>query len=164
MVDRTERTLEVLEAARPRLAWMVETAEDWRELEANLPLAVPVPGGVLTSGFGYRRSPFTRAWKFHSGLDLAAPRGTPIYAPGDGVVRTAGWNQGYGRMIEIDHGFGLVSRYAHNSTLAVTVGQRVRRGQLISRVGRTGQTTGPHLHYEIEVDGQKVDPLEYMRR
>jgi murein DD-endopeptidase MepM/ murein hydrolase activator NlpD len=141
---------------------LAETAEGWRAHNAAVPTAWPIEA-VLTSGFGWRRSPFTRRWKFHSGLDLAAPRGTPIYAAADGEVIWANWDSGYGRLVEIDHGNNIITRYGHNSRLYVQEGDHVRQGQLISTVGMTGQTTGPHLHYEIHVDGVAVDPLDYLR-
>ena len=95
-------------------------------------------------------------------MDLSAPKGTPITAPAPGVVRTAKYNSGYGRMVEIDHGFGIMTRFAHNARVFVEEGDVVKPGQVISTVGMTGQTTGPHLHYEVHVDGQPVDPLEYL--
>ena len=131
-------------------------------MQHAVPRGWPVAGAVLTSGFGWRRSPFTRRWKFHSGLDLAAARGAPVVAPAMGTVVTADFQSGYGRVVEVDHGFGIVTRYAHNARLLVAVGEKVRRGQVISTVGMTGATTGPHLHYEIRVDGVPVDPLEYL--
>lgn len=161
---RSQRLNQILQVLEPRLALLAESAEDYRSMLAVLPSTNPVPKGLLTSGFGYRRSPFTRRWKFHSGIDLAAPRGTPIYAPGPGEVVMSRWNSGYGRMIEIDHGYGIVSRFAHNARLYVREGDRVERGQLIATIGMTGQTTGPHLHYEITVNGERVDPLFYIPR
>lgn len=158
---RAERTLQSLRVTEITLGHAVETAEHWRSRRGAVPSLWPLEG-VLTSGFGWRRSPFTRRWKFHSGLDLSAPKGTPIAAPAPGVVRTATYNSGYGRMVEIDHGFGIMTRFAHNARVFVEEGEVVRPGQIISTVGMTGQTTGPHLHYEVHVDGQPVDPLEYL--
>lgn len=158
---RTEHTLQTLRLTEITLGHAVETAEYWRSRQGAFPTLWPLDG-VLTSGFGWRRSPFTRRWKFHSGLDLSAPKGTPITSPAPGVVRTATYNSGYGRMVEIDHGFGIVTRFAHNARVFVKEGDVVRPGQVISTVGMTGQTTGPHLHYEVHVDGQPVDPLEYL--
>jgi hypothetical protein len=158
---RTERSLQALRLTEITLGHAVESAEYWRSRQGAVPRKWPVQG-VLTSGFGWRRSPFTRRWKFHSGLDLSAPRGTAVHAPAPGVVRTAKMTSGYGRLVELDHGFGIMTRFAHNSRLFVKGGDVVKVGQVISTVGMTGQTTGPHLHYEVHVDGQPVDPLEYL--
>ena len=156
-----ERTLQSLRLKEIALGHAVETAEYWRARRGAVPSMWPLQG-VLTSGFGWRRSPFTRRWKFHAGIDLSAPQGTPIAAPAPGVVRTARYSTGYGRTVEIDHGFGIMTRFAHNARVFVKEGDVVKPGQVISTVGMTGQTTGPHLHYEVHVDGQPVDPLEYL--
>jgi murein DD-endopeptidase MepM/ murein hydrolase activator NlpD len=161
---RSERIEQVLQVIEPQLAMLVESAEDYRSMLWAFPSLNPCPEGVLTSGFGYRRSPFTRRWKFHTGLDLAGPIGTPIIAPAPGIVIQAGWNSGYGRSLEIDHGYGLVSRFAHTSRLYVKLGDKISRGQLIGAVGQTGQSTGPHLHYEVMVNGERVDPMFYIPR
>ena len=120
-------------------------------------------GPMAGSGFGWRRSPFTRRWKFHFGIDVSAPVGTIIRAPASGVVVTAEYHSGYGRMLELNHGYDVVTRYAHNARLLVGVGESVQAGQPISTVGMTGATTGPHLHYEIYVEGQPIDPLEHLQ-
>lgn len=159
---RTESTLADMQLAETELGDLVESAEQWRTIRAAMPSEWPLDG-VLTSGFGYRRSPINHTWKFHRGLDIYAPMGTAIMAPASGLIIAAEWNQGYGQMIEIDHGFGVVTRYAHQSRLFVHPGDEVVRGQVISTVGMTGQTTGPHLHYEVMVDGRPVDPLEYLQ-
>ena len=118
--------------------------------------------GVFTSPFGYRFSPFTGRRKFHGGIDIAAPYFTEIIAPSDGVVILAENKSGYGKTIELDHGFGVITRYAHNSSLLVKVGEQVRKGEVIAKVGSTGRSTGPHLHYEIRIDGVAVDPMKYI--
>jgi len=118
--------------------------------------------GWVTSGFGYRKSPFTGLPEKHEGLDIAARKGAKILAAADGVVIMAGREYGYGNMIEIDHGYGLVSRYGHNSKHLVKPGDRVRRGQTIALVGNTGRSTGPHLHYEVLLNGVPVDPRNYI--
>jgi murein DD-endopeptidase MepM/ murein hydrolase activator NlpD len=161
---RSERLEEVLKVIEPQLALLAESAEDYRSMLWAFPSINPCPEAVLTSGFGYRRSPFTRRWKFHTGLDLAGPYGLPIIAPGPGLVIQAGFDSGYGRSLQIDHGYGLVSRFAHASKLYVAVGDKVDRGQLIAAVGSSGQTTGPHLHYEVMVNGERVDPMFYISR
>ena len=114
---------------------------------------------------GYVSSPYGLRFggtEFHPGIDIAAEMGTPIVAAADGVVTAAGWNGGYGNMVDIDHGDGIVTRYGHASALAVSVGQQVRRGEIIAYVGSTGRSTGPHLHYEVRVDGQPVNPAGYL--
>jgi len=159
---RAESTLADMRLAESAVGGLAESAEEWRAMRAAIPCDWPLHG-VITSGFGYRRSPIDHVWKFHRGLDIYAPIGTAIVAPAGGLVIAAEYHQGYGRMIEIDHGFGIVTRYAHQSRLFVQEGDEVVRGQVISTVGRTGQVTGPHLHYEVMIDGRPVDPLEYLQ-
>ncbi len=118
--------------------------------------------GYITSGFGYRRDPFTGRMKFHEGLDISAPTGTPVYAPADGVVTFVGMRNGYGLVIEIKHGDRYITRYAHLSESLVRVGQRVQRGDMIARVGNSGRSTGPHLHYEVLKNGVPVNPRRYI--
>ena len=114
---------------------------------------------------GYVSSPYGLRFggtEFHQGIDIAADMGTPIVATADGIVTAAGWNGGYGNMVDVNHGGGIVTRYGHASALAVTVGQQVRRGEVIAYVGSTGRSTGPHVHYEVRVDGQPVNPAGYL--
>ncbi len=117
--------------------------------------------GQITSGYGWRATGRNR--EFHSGLDIAAPAGTPILAADSGVVVFAGWNGGYGLTLVIDHGDGLSTLYGHNSTNLVKEGSRVNKGQAIARVGSTGRSTGPHLHFEVRVNGEPVNPTRYYR-
>ncbi|MDZ7602257.1 MAG: M23 family metallopeptidase, partial [Hoeflea sp.] len=122
----------------------------------------PVPNGKFRSGFGMRRHPILRYSRMHTGVDWSAPRGTPIIAAGNGVVETAGWDKGgYGRQTIIRHANGYESSYSHQHTIAkgVVPGARIRQGQVIGTVGSTGLSTGPHLHYELIVNGNKVDPM-----
>lgn len=112
--------------------------------------------GVITSRFGWRYR------RHHDGIDIAAPSGTPIYAARGGVVEFAGWRGGYGRVVYVNHGDGVVTVYGHASSLHVRTGQRVEKGQLIARVGRSGYATGPHLHFEVRVNGRAVNPLAYL--
>jgi murein DD-endopeptidase MepM/ murein hydrolase activator NlpD len=114
--------------------------------------------GAVTSRFGFRRHPIFRAHLFHQGVDIAAAHGTPVRAAGDGTVLFAGWYGGYGKLIVLDHGDGLSTLYGHLSTILVAPGAQVARGQIIGRVGSTGYSTGPHLHFEIRRNGQPVDP------
>ena len=114
---------------------------------------------------GYVSSPYGLRFdgtEFHQGIDIAADMGAPIVATADGVVTAAGWNGGYGNMVDVDHGGGIVTRYGHASAVAVTVGQQVRRGEVIAYVGSTGRSTGPHVHYEVRVNGVPVNPAGYL--
>lgn len=128
---------------------------------ASTPSLWPVRGWV-TSDFGPRRSPFLRGRDFHDGIDIAAQWGTPVIAPADGVVTFAGYKGGLGKTVIIDHGFGIRSYYGHTSAIFVNEGQKVARGAKVAHVGSTGHSTGPHLHYEIHVDGVAVDPMKYI--
>lgn len=127
---------------------------------ASLPSLWPARGFV-TSDFGDRRG-FRRRSRLHEGIDIASSRGTPITAPGDGVVTYSGYYHGYGQMLTIDHGYGISTLYGHCSAVYVAEGQRVKRGTIIAAVGNTGSSTGPHLHYEIHVDGIPVNPMMYV--
>jgi len=131
----------------------------------NHPTLRPISGGRLTSGFGYRRNAMGgRGSEFHYGIDISAPTGTPILAAGGGRVVSEGWQNGYGNTVVIDHGNGIRTMYAHNSVNLVTVGQQVARGETIARVGSTGRSTGPHLHFEVIVNGTPVDPAPFVLR
>jgi murein DD-endopeptidase MepM/ murein hydrolase activator NlpD len=118
--------------------------------------------GWFTSRFGYRVDPFTNRAEMHAGLDMAAPPGTPVYSPADGVISYVGYEAGYGKLVSIDHGYGVITRYGHNSRVFVEQGQRVRRWDVISAVGTTGRSTGAHLHYEVRIHGIPVDPMNYI--
>lgn len=124
------------------------------------PSILPVQGRT-TSRFGYRRSAFTKKREYHKGHDIGAPRGTPIVATADGMVKFSGRNGGYGKMIVIDHGYEYITRYAHASKLLKKKGDRVKRGDLIALVGNTGRSTGPHVHYEVRKKGVAINPKEY---
>lgn len=128
------------------------------------PSRYPIPGARISSGFGNRRDPFTNRLARHSGLDMPAPVGTPVLASAGGTVRFAGFQRAYGNAVEIDHGNGLVTRYAHASRLLVRKGQVVLPDQAIARVGSTGRSTGPHLHFEVIKGGRLVQPLQYLER
>ena len=140
-------------------------AEEKEKLLKAIPTIQPVKNQDLTrmaSGYGYRSDPFTKARKFHKGMDFTAPRGTPVYATGNGIVKRADrLSSGYGRHIRIDHGFGYVSLYAHLYKYAVKKGQKVKRGDLIGFVGSTGRSQAPHLHYEIIKDKKKLNPINF---
>lgn len=132
------------------------------DLWKRIPTTNPVPGAEVSSGFGYRVDPFEKDVRMHDGVDLSAPKGTPVYATGDGVVIFADWNMGYGYVVDIDHGYGFVTRYAHLSKILVREGEPVRRGQIIGKVGATGRAISSHLHYEVIVAGIKVNPINYI--
>ncbi|MGB7843872.1 MAG: M23 family metallopeptidase [Salinimicrobium sp.] len=144
---------------------IVNLARDKEELLAAIPAIMPVKNENLkrmASGYGWRTDPFTKIRKFHYGMDFSAPRGTPVYAPGNGkVIRADNRSSGYGRHIRIDHGYGYVSLYAHLYKYNVKAGQKVKRGDLIGFVGSSGRSQGSHLHYEIFKDDQRINPLNF---
>ncbi|WP_379553289.1 M23 family metallopeptidase [Qipengyuania sp. DGS5-3] len=127
-----------------------------------IPSRSPLDAMRLTSGYGMRTHPILKRRARHRGVDLAAPTGTPVYATADGVVGRADWFSSYGLYVKIDHGGALETRYAHMSKLAVNAGEHVKKGDVIGYVGSTGRSTGPHLHYEVRVDGQDVNPIQFM--
>lgn len=129
----------------------------------SIPSRMPVDDIVVTSDFGYRSDPFRGNRKRHNGIDIAGPIGTPIYATADGIVGRAQWLGGYGRYVEIEHGGNIQTRYGHMSRLNVAPNQRIRRGDLIGFMGSTGRSTGSHLHYEVRVDGEPVNPAPFMQ-
>jgi murein DD-endopeptidase MepM/ murein hydrolase activator NlpD len=128
----------------------------------SVPSRMPLEGAALTSGFGMRTHPVLGGRRQHRGIDLAAPTGTPVYATADGVVSRADWYSSYGLYISLEHGAAMQTRYAHLSRLAVAAGDSVKKGDLIGYVGSTGRSTGPHLHYEVRVEGLAVNPIPYM--
>jgi murein DD-endopeptidase MepM/ murein hydrolase activator NlpD len=118
--------------------------------------------GWVTSGFGYRLSPFTERKEVHEGIDIATRMNAPVISPADGIVVRSGKDSSYGNILEIDHGYGLVTRYGHNARLLVNMGDKVKRGQAVAQVGNTGRSTGPHLHYEVILNGVPVNPFRYI--
>ena len=163
VIARTDNFLDVFEETEPDLNALVQELEDLRALEEALPTAWPATG-TLTSGFGYRRSPFGRRAQFHRGMDISNDRNSPIAAAAPGRVIRAFYNGGYGRFVEIDHGYGITTRYAHLNRIKVREGEEVQRGQVIGLMGRTGRVTGTHLHFEVRIDGHAVDPMDYLPR
>ena len=127
-----------------------------------IPSRAPLAVGSTSSSYGLRTHPVLGGTRAHKGIDLAAPTGTPVYATADGVVGKAEWFSSYGLYVSIGHGADLETRYAHMSRLAVAAGERVRKGDVIGYVGSTGRSTGPHLHYEVRVSGEAVNPIPYM--
>lgn len=144
---------------------VVSLAEKKEKLYAAIPAIQPVSNKqlhALASGFGWRTHPIYKVKKMHTGIDFAASIGTPIYATADGTVAQVSVKfSGYGKMVEVDHGFGYRTRYAHMHEFAVRSGQSVKRGDLIGYVGNTGMSTAPHLHYEVLINGSQVDPVHY---
>ena len=133
-------------------------------LKEMLPNSSPVSVAYNSSSYGWRIDPFTGQKAFHEGLDFSAEIGTPIRAAADGIVSLAEVSGGYGNMVKVDHGSGLETRYGHASKLLVKVGERVVKGQEIALVGSTGRSTGPHLHYEIRLNGDALDPRQYLQK
>jgi biotin carboxyl carrier protein len=139
-----------------------DSLQSHRERLAATPSIMPTQGW-LSSAFSRMRShPVLHISRPHEGIDVSAPQGSPIEAPANGTVLRSGWENGYGNVVEINHGYGIVTRFAHASKLLVSRGQRVTRGERVALVGSTGLATGPHLHYEVHVKGQPVDPLRYV--
>lgn len=141
--------------------------ELWEGLSERQSLLNAIPNikparGWLTSNFGYRLNPFTGKNTMHAGLDIAAAPGSPVYAPADGIVIFASYDESYGKLVSIDHGYGVTTRFAHNSQIYVHVGQRVNKWDVISAVGNTGRSTGPHLHYEVRINSIPVDPINFV--
>lgn len=118
--------------------------------------------GVLTAGYGQRIDPFTGQPEYHTGIDISTPSGNRVFSPANGTIVKVGWEKGFGRVIEIAHGYGISTLYGHLDATRVSEGQRVHRGDLIALVGTTGRSTGPHLHYEVHVTGKPVNPLDYI--
>jgi murein DD-endopeptidase MepM/ murein hydrolase activator NlpD len=152
-----ERQLQRIHVARAQVTRLTRTL-------ATIPVRKPLDGGLdLQSGFGVRVDPFLGTPAMHTGLDLHGETGDPVRATADGTVVAAGWSGGYGRVVDIDHHNGLSTRYGHLSSVEVRVGQSVKRGQIVGKVGSTGRSTGPHLHYETRLKGEAVDPQKFLR-
>lgn len=154
-LDR-EITVQTVEKAE-----LVDFFENQKSMLAHTPSLWPTKGWI-SSRFGQRISPFTNEREFHKGLDISTSKLSPILAPADGVVSSVRWDHGYGKILTINHDYGLKTRYAHLEESLVKKGQYVKRGQKIALVGNTGRTTGPHLHYEVHLNGAPVNPLRYI--
>jgi murein DD-endopeptidase MepM/ murein hydrolase activator NlpD len=155
--DTFEHHVDRLSAARAQVDRLTRTL-------ASVPVRRPVMGDAdISSSFGMRIDPFIRAPAMHTGMDFRGDPGDPARVTADGTVTIAAWQGGYGKMVEVDHGNGLATRYAHLSEIIVKVGQRVRAGHIVGKVGSTGRSTGPHLHYETRVNGEAVDPRKFLR-
>jgi murein DD-endopeptidase MepM/ murein hydrolase activator NlpD len=139
-----------------------DSLQSHRQRLAATPSIMPTQGWLSSAFSRMRAHPVLHISRPHEGIDVCAPQGSPIEAPATGTVIRAGWENGYGNVIEINHGYGIVTRFAHASKLLVNRGQQVTRGERVALVGSTGLATGPHLHYEVHVNGQPVDPLRYV--
>ncbi|MDB5689513.1 MAG: peptidase [Sphingomonas bacterium] len=142
------------------LSW--KRLDQFQQGAMAIPSQRPIQQANLSSGFGVRSDPFRGGAAMHAGVDMPGPIGTPIYATADGHVGRAGWANGYGNLVELEHGKGLETRYGHLSAILVQPGQRVRRGDLIARMGSTGRSTGSHLHYEVRMDGHAINPIPFL--
>jgi murein DD-endopeptidase MepM/ murein hydrolase activator NlpD len=144
--------------------------QSWKRLDQSqqgtiaIPSLMPITSfTAFSSGFGVRSDPFRGSAAMHPGVDMPGPIGTSVYATADGVVSRSEWAGGYGNLVEIDHGRGIQTRYGHLSASLVHAGQRIKRGQLIARMGSTGRSTGSHLHYEVRLDGHAVNPMPFLQ-
>ncbi|MGZ3726931.1 MAG: M23 family metallopeptidase [Pseudobdellovibrio sp.] len=163
----TTLLIKIDEAVKDSLLKEQSVTELWEALSDSQSILAATPSirparGPIGSRFGYRIDPINGKTKMHAGLDIVASPGTLVRAPADGVVSFAGWDEQYGKLVSIDHGYGVLTRYAHNSQIFVQVGQKISKYDVISATGSTGRSTGPHLHYEVRVNGVPVDPSNYI--
>lgn len=157
-LDQVERELNIQKQSYGEIRQKLVTDE---ERLKHVPSVIPINQGRLTDSFGYRRDPFTHQIRFHYGADFSAPTGTPVFCTADGKVVKAQRVPGFGKVVEIDHGYGFTTIYGHLDDFNVRRGQTVHRGDQVGMVGNTGRSTAPHLHYEVRVKGRPVDPLDY---
>lgn len=158
---RIDRTVKETQLREQGILSLWEALSERQSLLNATPSMKPAKGW-FTSRFGYRIDPFNNKAVMHAGLDIAGPPGTPVYSPADGVVSYVGFEAGYGKLVSIDHGYGVVTRYGHNSRVFVELGQKVKRHDVISAIGSTGRSSGPHVHYEVRIHGVPVDPINYI--
>jgi murein DD-endopeptidase MepM/ murein hydrolase activator NlpD len=158
---RTEDLIQITLLEEQGYASLQEHIQDNVARLRATPSLLPAQGWI-SSEFGHRINPFSGRKTFHAGLDIANFTGTPVYSPADGVVSFAGPRGGYGNVVQIDHGFGIITRYGHNSRIVVKRGDRVRRGEKIAEIGSTGRSTAPHLHYEVVLNGKPVNPRPFI--
>jgi murein DD-endopeptidase MepM/ murein hydrolase activator NlpD len=165
-LESTESTFgmlkDLLGVLKDQLSTVRKGVEGQQALAAAAPSLWPLSSGWLTSNYGSRKDPITGEGDFHAGLDISADRGTAVHATADGTVQLASYNGNYGNCIEVAHGYGIATRFGHLSGYAVRAGQKIKRGDVIGYVGSTGRTTGPHLHYEILLNGQPINPLKFL--
>jgi murein DD-endopeptidase MepM/ murein hydrolase activator NlpD len=162
LAERVEGVLKESQVREQNLLEAWGYLSDRQNLLAAVPSIRPVSIGRYSSPFGYRYDPINGRALLHAGVDIAAPWGTAVRAPADGVVSYVGFEGGYGNLVAIDHGYGLTTRFAHNSRILVHQGQAVKRWETISVVGSTGHSTGAHVHYEVRLHGIPVDPMNYI--
>lgn len=161
LAKRIAKAIDHTQSLEQKVLGLIESLVEQQSLLASTPSIRPT-FGWYSSKFGYRMDPFTRRPALHSGVDFAAAPGTSVWATADGVVKFAGYQSGYGQIVILDHGYGVETRYAHNSRVQVSTGERVRRRQAIAVTGSSGRSTGPHLHYEVRIEGSPVDPANYI--
>jgi murein DD-endopeptidase MepM/ murein hydrolase activator NlpD len=161
--DQIEELTLQLEERSGRLSYLESVLLQKNMQQNTMPNGKPVTAAYRSSSYGWRVDPFSGRKAFHEGLDFTADKGTPIYAAAGGIVTTAERTTDYGKLVKIDHGGGIETRYAHASQLLVKVGERVRKGQVIAHVGSTGRSTGPHLHFEVRLNGTPLDPRKYLQ-
>jgi murein DD-endopeptidase MepM/ murein hydrolase activator NlpD len=156
--------LSLLQEREPELSYELKRAVNLADAMDAMPLAIPMNGSFRkTSGFGARIDPFNGRIAYHSGIDLAGPAGSKAHAANDGKVTIAGWKPAYGYMVEVDHGLGFATRYAHLKAISVAVGQAVKEGEVVGVQGSTGRSTGNHLHYEVRHYGRPMDPTNFLK-
>jgi len=159
LLSRLEREVELQKKSYEEIAKRYEYNKTFF---MHLPAIKPCAGEYSLRGYGMRIHPVLGVWRMHEGLDIITDVGTPVYATGDGTVSFAGRTaSGYGAVVEIDHGYGYTTLYAHLSQVRVRSGQKVKRGELIARSGRSGLVSGPHLHYEVRLNGRKLNPVDF---
>ena len=161
MSDRIELAVQKTQATERKVMQLWENLSERQNFIRATPSVRPARGW-FSSRFGIRADPFTGRPTMHSGLDIAARYGTPVYSTADGVVTYVGYQNGYGNIVTVDHGYGIQTRYAHNAKVYAKVGQKVRRYDVISAIGSSGRSTGSHVHYEVRVRGIAVDPINYI--
>ncbi|MGZ3772920.1 MAG: M23 family metallopeptidase [Pseudobdellovibrionaceae bacterium] len=161
LVVRIDKAVKETQLKEQSVISLWESLSERQSLMNSTPNMKPAKGWI-TSRFGYRVSPFTGKTALHAGLDIAAAPGSPVYAPADGVVTFASYDESYGKLISIDYGYGVATRFGHLSQIYVQVGQRVNKWDVVGAVGNTGRSTGPHLHYEVRINGTAVDPINYI--
>jgi len=161
IMERAEALEKEIKIREKSLSELAEYLEDRKSLFMATPSLWPARG-FITSEFGWRKDPVTGVTEYHEGIDIAGPYGGQVKAAAEGVVIEAGNDAGYGKVVVIDHGYGIVTRYAHLSRSFVVVGQRVKKGGVIGAIGNSGKSTGPHVHYEVRIDGVPVNPVKYL--
>lgn len=161
LVVRIDRAVRETQLKEQSVIELWESLSERQSLLNATPNVKPARGWI-TSRFGYRLNPFNGKQAMHAGIDIAASPGSPVYSPADGVVTFASYDESYGKLVSIDHGYGVSTRFGHNSQVYVHVGQKVSKWDVIAAVGNTGRSTGPHLHYEVRISGTPVNPMNFV--